>query len=521
MRRIEGIRPGASFSSSFAEQPFAEFLLGVLRASVTGALTLGFHDDALNRIYFRHGVVVLVDLPSVDAPSLKERVLDAVEDEQVRTAVDAATTDGEVAHLVGAGVLPATVLLRAWQQVAEGRLLRLFDVGDLSFVFQEGQTPPGGRALTVLKTLPLVFRGLRDGRFANPVLGFMEANRKRSFALSGTYPTELDIFEWGPDLIEAVRALEKPQRLAAIAADGDGAKGLGAALMSLYLVGMLDERPVSSPPRTTKRDSTDRPTEENLVASRPDPAAPDEPSGLRIHRRSEVKLGGSADREVDFNRRFDVEYMLAQKQLGPYRNLNYFEILRVRPDGDAAQIERAFRFLIRQTDSPSEPSGAMLLKSLYHEAFEHLRTATRASNYRRLLEEEEVDAAVSAQRRQFEAEPKVERAVRAIGNSRHGEAQFLLEWGQNLDPTRADLPVLLPAVRWLNEGEASGDSSKATVASLAAYSLAHPEDRRAKLVRALVLAQTKQQPMARQLLREVNLRDHALWIRVQSLVGDV
>jgi hypothetical protein len=195
-----------------------------------------------------------------------------------------------------------------------------------------------------------------------------------------------------------------------------------------------------------------------------------------------------------------------EERLAPLEGKTYFQILRVGPDTDQAQVERAYKFLARKVGEEPRDAGTIALSGVLREAWSCLRDPARHARY---------TAAAAAERRALEAEPKLERCVRALGEGRTEEARYLARWAARLAPRRAEIGALVSGIDWLSEsGEGRGPSPRGALTAEARRT----GDRRIKLVLAAVLAREGEARAARALIVEAQGLGHPLTERVLSEV---
>ncbi|CAN0571551.1 unnamed protein product, partial [Laminaria digitata] len=74
------------------------------------------------------------------------------------------------------------------------------------------------------------------------------------------------------------------------------------------------------------------------------------------------------------------------KRVGPIAAQTYYQLLRVTPGTPPAQVERAYRFLLRRIEDEGEDPGWLATKGVLQEAFEILNDPERANRYTQLVE---------------------------------------------------------------------------------------------------------------------------------------
>lgn len=534
VRLLDALRPGALIRGRLGETPLAELLVGLLERSASGRLTVALHPEPRNHIEVRSGVPVQVSLPDM-GPSLISLLVDEQlipaerRFELVRLAHSTGASESEVLDaekLIGPGRLR-----EARERRAQAQLVRLMDVRDVDFVFEEGSGALDPAASTILQPLPLLFRGFvssEGGRAAEPHL----PRRSRS-RLAPAYPVGLDPFGFGERLERAL--VEDASEMGLLRA-GIGRVEARSALAVLELAKMIVpwaeielSEPLSEPklrPRAPsvqgRAPSTDggvrrlpsnaiqpssprrlpsgafqpiapepspslEPAPERPLGPRPartsrsaggtptiEPARPEGSSssgspaadGLVIHRLSESRKDPSGPVELQEEPRPVVmrssprvpreepDTERIPRTLGPFEEQGYFQILRVGPDTDDAQIERAYRFLVRR--AKEEMPEALEVQDLLREAYAFLRDEERRTRYA---------AASASSRRALEIEMRFDRALRVLGEGRGEEAEYLLQWLCRLAPRRAELGTAHAAIRWLSSPfEERGPSPRSAVA---------------------------------------------------------
>ncbi len=186
----------------------------------------------------------------------------------------------------------------------------------------------------------------------------------------------------------------------------------------------------------------------------------------------------------------EEQLLSVRQRVGPIAAQNYFQVLRLAPGSAPAQIERAYRFLLRRVEDAGDDAGWQATKDVLHEAFEALRDSDRAKKYATLVDRSETSPAAFRDRHAIEAGPKVARSLKAMAEGRTGEASFLLAWADKLDSTRTDVPVLMAVLDYVRipEGQRAADG-RALQAVLAQEMTRQPNDWQLKLCQALVLAE--------------------------------
>lgn len=530
--------------ASFDDYPLAELCMGILRGNLSGRLDVALHPEPRNTVHFRDGIPVAVALEDVGG-SLVELL--------VQSGALARERGSEVARLAEAsGRTQAAVLAElgilaledGHRRLARARVLRLFDTRGARFRFIEGSALPDRATLTVLEPLPLVYRGLAEGADQRAIRRFLETHGESSFVLAGTYPRGVDPFEWGAEVEQAVLGLEVPQGVQQLAAR-IGRERAAAALLSLFMVGMVDLREVA-PERRTQAGG--RPAEPPLEARRVSlPRAPaDEPpdsGGLMIHRgyrggpanRAPNKVPGAQgpSRAGDAH---EAQLALIKERLVPYRSMTYPQLLRVSPDVDASQIERAYRFLVRRLadeapapgsaepgrgDAATPDPGRRAVRGLLDEAFQVLTHPERGRRYLALLERSESSHQAFRERQTLEAEVKAERALEVLADGRTAEAAYLLAWIEKLDGTRPELSVLAGVIDLARvSSELRPREALAFEPVVAAARIHRPAAPLLALCHAWVLAEAGDARGARSALVAAGAPSHPFAERVRALLAE-
>ena len=104
-----------------------------------------------------------------------------------------------------------------------------------------------------------------------------------------------------------------------------------------------------------------------------------------------------------------------------------------------------------------------------------------------------------------------------MGEARTAEAAYLLDWAEALDPTRADVPVLLGVVDYLRAAPAQRRTDARGLRSVLFGELQrNSHDRRLRLCYALVLVEDKDFDGARKALAAVREPNHPLALRAED-----
>lgn len=525
--KIESIRPGDTLETTFSAYPLAELLMGILRGNLTGRLDVFLHPEPRNYLQFRHGVPVVVTLPDGGVSVVQVLIQEGVIPKQagldlLRTAEASGRNATEV--LRQRGLLSQGELHHAEVRWARAQLVKLFDAGPVDFRFTEGVLPPEDGALTILQPLPVVYEGLRQSRDQAVVDRFLASHGESRFALSATYPRDVDPFEWGRQVEATLRTEKQALGMDVLKQAGLEVDEAAAVLAVLHMADMLDLREQG---RT------------HASAPRPTPPPPvEESAGLVVHRR------GANGQSVDANRlvvpevaaspptppptpeapvggnAHDREYVTVRDRLSPYFGQSYYQILRVTAETDSAQLDRAYRFLVRRFEEEMDRAGTPVVLDLIHEAYEVLRDPETSRRYALLVERGAKLSSMDRERRAFEAEAKVDRAVRAMGDGRTGEATLLLSWAERLDPQRTDLSAyfgVLDVIR-APDGQRAADA-RALRGLLQEQLTERSYDWRIKLCLGLVLAEDGDPWGANRLLESAPDRSHPMAVRISKLLG--
>jgi|GEM_PF-2385956 len=536
--KIESIRPGGTLDASLATYPLAELLLGILRGNLSGKLDLFLHPEPRNVVVFKNGVPVSVQLPD-GGVSLVKILIDSGELPHDRgldlLRVAEASGRSEEAVIEQHKVLSAGALDEARRRRSRAQMVRLFDAGALDFRFSEGSEMPKDMPLTILQPLPLVFEGLYRAKDKSVVQRFLETHGRSAFSLSGTFPRGVDPFEWGAQVERVVTQAANPLSLQRLVQSGLPKDVAAVAMASLYLADMLDLREQGAglrPAPTPAEGSAPRlpeprrvppavPTPAGGVKS-PPPAA--QTGGLVIHRRSGPAAAPSsppaaapvsappprAPAAAPVSKH-DAELQSVRKRVGPIAAQTYYQLLRVTPGTPPAQVERAYRFLLRRIEDEGEDPGWLATKGVLQEAFEVLKEPERANRYTQLVERSEKSSKGMVERHAFEAEPKVDRALRAMAEGRTAEASFNLAWAERLDSTRTDVPVLMAVLDFMRASGPQRTSDARGLQAFLAQELARqPHDWRLKICQALVLSELSDMRGAQALLVECPEADHPM-----------
>ncbi|MEM7678305.1 MAG: DUF4388 domain-containing protein, partial [Myxococcota bacterium] len=530
MPKIESIRPGDTLSEAFSNYPLAELLLGILRGNLTGRLDVFLHPEARNHVHFRAGVPVVVKMPDASVSLIqvlvqRGRVPKPRGLELIRLAESSGHSVTDV--LRRKKVLSPVELHRSETEWARLCLVDLFDAGPVDFRFTEGVQAPVDASMTILQPLPILYQGLAQTRDRALVRRFLSQHADARFTLAATYPSAVDPFEWGEQTEAVVQTLRAPHSVAELEQEGVAAEQAATIMTVLDLADMLE--PCAAPESTSEPEPMSAVPPELREDYEGRPSAVDAglgpQSGLVVHRRESVDLGRPVPATAGMERGesavggsdHDREYVIVRERLTPYFGQNYFQILRVTAGTDSAQLDRAYRFLVRRFEEEMERPGTAPVLDIVHEAYEVLKDADAAFRYAQLVERGEKLPVADRERRAFEAEPKVDRAVRAMGSGRTGEATLLLSWAERLDPSRTDLGAyfgVLDVIR-APEGQRSADAH--ALRGVLQEQLSHRNyDWRLKLCLALMLAEDGDAQSAARVLDQAPERSHPMAMRVET-----
>ncbi|MEQ9501135.1 MAG: hypothetical protein RIT81_29980 [Deltaproteobacteria bacterium] len=545
MAKIESIRPGGTLEASFGTYPLAELLIGILRGNLSGRLDVFLHPEPRNHVLFRNGVPVSVELPDsgaslvkilIDANSLpRERGLDLLR-------LAEASGRSEVALIRQHKLLSPGALQAALARLARAQVVKLFDVGPAEFRFSEGVPSPDGVAFTILQPLPIVYEGLRNATHRGPIDDFLATHGRNTFVLSATYPHGIDPFEWGSDVEKVITPQDQSVSLDLLVSRGLSRETAGAAIMSAYLAGMMEvsgreperrERPVEDPRLVDARRAS---------AARVDASPQKDPSGLVIHRRSgagavpvnaakaEPKssavvlqpppVAPARPATASGPNPHDLEYTAVRDRLLQYRDQNYFQVLRVAPGTDATQLERAYRFMLRRLEDEPDDYAARVQKDFLTDVADVLRDPDRGRRYANLVAQAETAAPVDRERLAVEAEPKVERAFRAMALNHTGAATYLLSWAEKQDSTRTDVRILFAMIDYLRTPPAVRVDHTRTLEHLIDEELTkRSHDWRVRLCFGLLLAERGDERGARRNIAAAPDASHPMVRRIGALVA--
>lgn len=527
--RIESVRPGGTVDANFREIPLPELLFGILRANLSGRVDFALRPEPKNRVFFRDGVPIGVDLPDTGLNLITLAV------ERGFLGTERAKELERSAELNKRA--PAQVLMEyrilgpAELDVLEGalaraQLIRLFDFAELGFRFTEGAPRDERCPLAILELLPLIYRGLKQGRDRHQLNRFLEAHERSGFKLGPTYPQGVDPFGWGSAMEAVIAAPERILSLAALAEAGLDRETSGAALLALKMAGMVElregpERREAARGREVVKDPAPR------DSARPDSKDPNKeaPGGLLIHRRQEApdppakkhKTGPTPVAQVPASAH-DAEYQEVRDRLTPLRGQNYFQLLRAAVGSDVAQLDRAYRFFQRRLEEEGSGYGPRAHRELLEDAYRCLRDPEQGPHYTELVEAGERSAMLAKDRLAFEAQRNIERAVRSVAEGRTGTAAYLLAWAEKQDPTRRDIEAYLGFVDyWRGSAVERVGQRGALVQRFNRALEQHPDEACVKLCYAYVYADAHDQESALRLLAEADRPDHPLVARVRAL----
>ncbi|MCK6550310.1 hypothetical protein L6R52_31025 [Myxococcota bacterium] len=533
MPKIESIRPGGTLDGDLGDYPLADLLLGVLRGNLTGRLSLALAPEPRNVVFFKDGVPVSVSLPDLGvsvARILAER--GDLSEDRVRDIVREAEGAGrsESAVIVSGQLLTVGTVDEGRRRRAREQVVRLFDAGNVPFVFAEGALLPADAVLTILQPLPIVYEGLSKSGDRRVVDRFLDDCGSAVFKLGPTYPVGVDPFEWGPEVEVVIQQLVQPRALDELVELGLPRPRAVVALTTLFLAGMLEVQRADRP-------RADRGRVEPAAQPRPVSRAPlqridvpsiggdepREPSGLIVHRRSSaspervrsdpsrespprdpiprdpISRDGSP-RDVNGTRPisradlgaegYPAQLEALTQRLGPFRGKSYYKMLRLAEGSSTEQVERAYRHLVRQLDEAGEDATSRSYRDALREAWEVLMHPVDGRRYRDLAERAKTSPAAVPERQAFEAPPKLDRALVAMADGRNAEASYLLDWALALDPARRDVRVFRAMLGYFRAPRAHRTGEALALKPLVVQELQRSGgDRRLELCLALILAE--------------------------------
>lgn len=460
-------------TGDLAELPFPQLLLELLSRGRSGELVLDLGVGPRNVVWLDRGIPVALELPDVPPGALSGAIRDGTLDDALG---------------LPAGARPPPPARRA-----ESKLASACGLERGRFVFEaRSEVPLEGRVL--LHPLAVVFRGLAG---APAVRGRCLPPGPRRLAAS--YPHGSDPFRWGPALEAAVGEPE----LERLQARGISVAWAEAALACLHLTGLLEPAPAAPP----------RPTPAGPPPSvRREPEAGAETDGLVLHRRGSMvtppvrRVPQGLQPELRAEPALESKAAAAppsdegrvREALASFRGKSYLQILRVGPETDGAQLERAFRHFVKRARDEGEGPGSRAVVGMLWEAYSVLRDPEPKQRY--------VDA-TPAERRHIEADAKAERALLAMAERRGAEAVVLGQWACEMMPERAELGALLAGLQWLSEPKS--ERSRALEAALAKEAK-RSRDPRLHIVLVAVLARSGEKTAARALWKAAGRPGHPL-----------
>lgn len=540
MARIESIRPGEELNGTLEEYPLPELLIGILRGNLSGyfELALGSHR---NYVYFKDGVPVSVMLPDLEVSLAQILVAYGEIPEEIGLSVQqkAQSSGHSESQVVSIDRLLADGALHtAMRTRARAQLVKLFDVPGAKFRFVEGAAMPSDAELTILQPLPVIYEGLLSAQDRRPVRQFLAKTVGARFRLGDTYPRGVDPFEWGEEVERVVGQLEGPTTAQDMTGMGLHPDQVAVALTTLWLADMLDVlesvslRPASSPHlsegpmalpdrRAMARAAKTQPPMASPVRSpqaSPIPAAVSAPVPAPVPAPAAAPAPVQAPeaptqppeatahyRHVDH----DTEKALVAAKLGPLRNKTYFEVLRVTPGSSAEQIERSYRFFSRSGDD-ADP-GDRAFRAVATEARAMLIDSPDAVRYRDLVTKTKGKPKLIRDRFALEVAAKIDRAVQAMAEGHTGEADYLLDWAAELDPSRRDLRIHRAFMSFCKAEEPMRDAvAKALRPMIASEALKNREDGRLQLYFAAVVAELGEVDMASGIYTHTRDKDQPL-----------
>ncbi|MEO1230321.1 MAG: hypothetical protein AAFZ18_15565 [Myxococcota bacterium] len=419
---------------------FAELLISLLRDDRDAELQLDLDDEPRNRIVFRSGLPVVVELPDL-GPTLISLLVDEgnLEAEQGRAVARDADREGAT----GSEVLEAQQLLgpselqQARRRRARAQLVRLVDLEGVAFRVRDGRPHVDPGRSTLIDPLDVLHAGFRrspDGRAALRYLPAVDARLE----LTSTYPVGFDPFGLGPE--------REAELIGGFSLEGLSARGwevgeLAAAVGALLLSGMAELTPAPEGPGEALEGA-------HLIADlvEPTPEPDDSGSGLKVLRRSRARrptptvVPALDEQGPQTETAESVEDQEVSARLSLFEGKSYLQVLRLGVHPEAAQLERAYRFLSRRAEAEGAEAGPRALSGLYREAYHCLRHPDLRERYLQ---------GTGRNRNVLEAERKVLRVVKSLGEAQDAEARYLARWAARLAPWRRELSALAPAVDFL------------------------------------------------------------------------
>ena len=451
--RLEGIRPGGKIEGHLTQQPFAELLVGALRANLDGWLDFAFGtSDHQNRIVFRGGVPVFVTLPDVGPSLIHMLIEEGVLSSTHGTALVELTRSGQTESKVveSESILTNAQLREARARRAKAQLVRLIGLRDGNFQFIQGFADIDPSAVTLLEPLPLLYQGFLSSHLLSSMGSFLPpSNAQISFG--ATYPLGLDPFGLGAELESAI-------------ADGITLEGLvergfsrthaEAAIASLSLAEMLiivaiyeqQQQTTSTPSAPVPSQSVPSqfgPSQRGVLNDKHTPPS-EERGGLVLHtlkgrRPPTAEEAFDASAGVGGSRE-PLKYL---RTIERFEDKNYFEILRVGPETEPGQLDRAYRYLIRRASEGASQGVGVI--ELLEEAYHVLSDPKSRSEY---------TIASLSERREIEANGRVESAFHAIELRKWDEALMFSTWACQLVPKHTMGTALKVSLEWLSASPA-------------------------------------------------------------------
>ncbi|MCS6760405.1 MAG: hypothetical protein MO852_16870, partial [Candidatus Devosia euplotis] len=158
-------------------------------------------------------------------------------------------------------------------------------------------------------------------------------------------------------------------------------------------------------------------------------------------------------------------------------------------------------------------------RALIEDAAAVLRDPERAKGYAAMVELAENNSVSERERQAFEAEPKVERAFRAMAEGRTGEATFLLSWAEKQDSSRTDVSILFAMIDYLRSpADQRANDTRTLERRIDAELTKRPTDWRVRLCYGLLLAEKDDLRGAQRHIANVADPDHPMVRRIRALV---
>jgi DNA-binding response OmpR family regulator/tetratricopeptide (TPR) repeat protein len=372
--------PAASARGDFTEAPFAEVLAGLHRQGATGALLLR-REKVKKIIYFRQGVPVSVKSNRLSEclgrVMVREGMLSEADCESSLSRMKSSgRQQGTV--LIEMGVISPHNLRYALDLQLRAKLMDVFSWMSGEWQFNAAAQPPPDTVRLELSPAAIIHEGVRSG--------FDEARlraRLGSVSERVVWPTDDPLFA-GQDMGLGDEELQLLSRM-------DGSRSV-ADLRTLGVLSPLDtDRLLYAllaaqmvELRTTRREAPVPPAAEvskvEAVTEELPPGADDDEEPLELE-----------DEVVE-----DEDSSLRERLLGTLaamKRMNYFELLGVRSDASADEVQRAHRELVREyhldkfvgSSSAEVRTLASTVQQLLRSARDALQDVASRADYRAKL----------------------------------------------------------------------------------------------------------------------------------------